>query len=187
MELARQHSQHQRLPVPRADLARDKLGRRKMHVLPLIREQPLRANGRYEASRGPMIQELGRLRIRQAQVHLHGMALIRANPQAVGTEREALLVTPHYDLVQQPGVEGVAMRVGSRDQCIDRSPSLRIEGQPDRTRSVPQHEAQEFAGFAQAIALLGGRANHWTKDLRGSQSHHAAGIHAIDPRPEEMP
>jgi hypothetical protein len=48
------------------------------------------------------------------------------------------------------------MRGGCHDQCIDRCPSLRIEDQPDRVGSVPQHQAQEFAGFAMAIAVLDG-------------------------------
>jgi hypothetical protein len=109
--------------------ARCTFASRQVHVLAQLRFQAIRQDRVYEPRSGSVVQNLWRLRGKQAEFHRDGMPLRGANAQPIRRNREALLVTGRDHMQQvfaaEPSSDGIALS----DNVVDEPPTLQVQYQ----------------------------------------------------------
>lgn len=139
------HLHYQRLAAPPTHATCRFHIARQVHVVPLPAYEPRPANRGGEASRGPMIQHIRRCFGLVSEIYREGMALIRPDSAAVGTEDETLLIIlSDYGLEFLLG-QGESVRTTGVEQLGHGCPTARVEPQPDPFGPMPQDQTQELA------------------------------------------
>jgi hypothetical protein len=112
-------------------------------VAPLLAETV--ASDRWQAaSRRAVVEHLWRNGVRQSEIDLDRVSLVRANAVRCAVDRESLLVARRDDSVQFGARQWSTVFRQRVKKIVDADPSGVIERDADRFGVMPQDEGQEF-------------------------------------------
>ena len=119
------------------DGAGGRLVEREMHVGACAPYEAVAADRIQEPIHGAVEERRWRLDRREAEVHRHGMTLVRADAETVGREREALLVARRDDLLEVVRVDVETVRTETREDTLDVREARAVEREGEGARIVP--------------------------------------------------
>ena len=107
-------------------------------------EQAVAADRIEEAIHGAVKERRRWLARGETEVYRDGMALVRADVEAVGREREPLLVARRDDFFESLFVELDAVGAKACEHAFDVGPAGVVERECEGRRLVPEREAEEL-------------------------------------------
>ena len=114
--------------------------------MPLTFGQPTCADGRDEASRGPVEKHIWWFKGMQFEIDGDGMTLVRTNARSRFVESKALLIARLDNLLDEIASQRMPMALRQANELVQIRPTARVELESDHIWLVTEDQAQELAG-----------------------------------------